>query len=419
VEDVTLADGVSGEAVQTGRRWATTSVEDVLSLWAKSVPPQGGGWASEDPKVIVFGAGEPDPETLPWEGLANAARTVLQSDSWGALKYGGTQGEETLRRWLADRLNRQENAGVTAENFFLTNGSGQAIQMVIAAFSDPGDPMLVESPTYPAAMRVMRANHARPVGVEMDPEGVVPQALEETIQRLAAAGRAPRLFYTMPTFHNPAGYTTTLARREAVVEICDRHGVLLMEDDAYGEIRVDGERLPSYYKLTDGYGALRLSTVSKMLAPGLRIGWVTARKDIIDVLVGLRMDGGLSPFLLRTVAEFFTSGQEDAHLEKMVPVYREKRDRMISALTERCGRHTSWEQPDGGFFLWVKLARHIDPERLKSAMGEENVSARPGTQFSPDGSHGNYLRLCFSTVTVPEIEEGIQRLGRALDKSVR
>jgi 2-aminoadipate transaminase len=156
-----------------------------------------------------------------------------------------------------------------------------------------------------------------------------------------------------------------------------------------------------------------------MRAPGLRIGWVTARKDIIEVLVGLRMDGGLSPFLLRTVAEFFTSGQEDAHLEKMIPIYREKRDRMIAALSERCARHTSWEQPDGGFFLWLRLADLIDPERLKTAMLEEKVSALPGTQFSPDGGHANYLRLCFSTVSVSEIEEGIQRLGRALDKSVK
>src|SRR5262249_27316889 len=154
-------------------------------------------------------------------------------------------------------------------------------------------------------------------------------------------------FYTMPTLHNPTGITTSVARREAVVDICDRHGILIAEDDAYGEVRVEGRRPPSYYKVAGGEGALRLSTVSKMVATGLRVGWVTGRKDLIDSLVKLRMDGGLSPFLIRTVAEFCTSGDEDRHLEKMIPVYREKRDRMVAALNERCARYVSWDTPEG------------------------------------------------------------------------
>jgi 2-aminoadipate transaminase len=413
-----LADHVGGEAVQMGRRWATTAAGDVLSIWARNVSPAGQAAAPADTTgTVVFGAGEPDPATLPIEGLVAAARRALQKDGVGSLRYGGAQGDVLMRAWLADRLNAQEGAGVGPQNFFLTNGSGQAIQMVITAFVDPGDTVLTESPSYPAAMRVMRAYGGTVAGVEMDSEGVCTDALEETIRRLQAEGRAPRLFYTLPTFHNPAGVTTSLSRREVVAELCDRHSILIMEDDAYGEIRVDGQRLPSYYKLTGGQGALRLSTVSKMLAPGLRIGWVTARTDFIDALVQLRFDGGLSPFLIRTVAEFCASGDEDAHLGRMIPVYREKRDRMISSLSERCARHVSWVQPDGGFFLWIKLADHVDSAALTRAMAAECVAARPGTQFFPDGDGRGYLRLCYSTTSVAEIEEGIQRLGRALDKS--
>lgn len=407
------------ETAGIGRRWASLSVDDALSTWAKDVSAYAGDpGAADPPDTVVFGAGIPDPPTLPREALLAAARRVLEKDGPGALRYGGNQGDLLMREWLAERLNRQEDAGVGPENFFLTNGSGQAIQMVTTAFLNPGDTMLVERPSYPGAMRVFRAYGAQLAGVEMDGEGVRIDSLEATVRRLADEGRAPKLFYTMPTLHNPTGLTASIPRREQVVEVCDRHGILIVEDDAYGEVRVEGERPPSYYKLTDGQGALRLSTVSKMLATGLRIGWVIGRKDFIDALVRMRFDGGLSPFLIRTVAEFCASGDQDRHLETMIPVYREKRDRMLSVLSERCSRHVSWITPEGGYFLWLKLGDRIDPASLAEAMASEKVAARPGAAFFPDKDPDNYLRLCFSNPSIEEIEEGIQRLGRALDRCV-
>ncbi|MBI2761255.1 MAG: PLP-dependent aminotransferase family protein [Chloroflexi bacterium] len=409
----TRRDGVDVE-----RRWAATPVGQVLSDWATSISEYAGDAGRPDPAgTIVFGAGIPDAASLPMEGLLAAARRVLEKDGEGALRYGGAQGDLVMRQWLADRLNAQEDAGVGPENFLLTNGSGQAIQMVMAGFLNPGDTVLVERPSYSGGMRVIRAYGAEMAGVDMDDEGVLVEQLDETVERLVAAGRTPKLFYTMPTLHNPTGITTMVARRESVVEICDRHGILIVEDDAYGEVRVDGVRPPSYFKLAGGEGALRLSTVSKMLATGLRVGWVTGRKDFIDALTRLRFDGGLSPFLIRTVAEFCTSGDEDRHLAGMIPIYREKRDRMLSALSERCARYGTWTQPQGGFFIWMTLAESVDPDKLAAAMQDERVAARPGTMFFPDSESANYLRLCFSTPTVADIEEGIQRLGRALDRS--
>lgn len=404
---------------RAGRRWASTAAADALSSWATEATAHAGDPAGVgvETEVVVFGAGIPDPPTLPREALLAAARRVLDADGPGALRYGGNQGDQLLRRWLAERLNEQEGAGAGPENFFLTNGSGQAIQMIAAAFVNPGETVLVERPSYPGAMRTFRAYGGLLAGVEMDEEGVRPEALEAAISRLAGEGRAPRVFYTMPTLHNPAGITTPLDRREAVAEICDRHGVLIVEDDAYGEIRVEGTRPPSYYKVTGGEGALRLSTVSKMLATGLRIGWVTGRQDFIDALVRLRFDGGLSPFLIRTVAEFCASGDQQRHLDAMIPIYGAKRDRMVAALSERCAQRVSWNVPEGGYFLWLKLAEGIDPMALAQAMTEEKVSARPGVQFFPDAPDANYLRLCFSDSSLEAIDEGIRRLGRALDRA--
>ena len=415
-----MTDHGRGDGVGVERRWAGTAVNDVISAWGLNITAYSEAVARPDqPDTIVFGGGIPDLATLPAEGLIAATRRVLENDCAGALRYGFGAGDTVMRSWLAERLNAQEDAGVAAENFLLTNGSSAAIQMVSAAFLNPGDVALVERPTYPGGMRTLRAYGAELAGVDMDGEGVLVDALDETVTRLAREGRTPKLFYTMPTLHNPTGITTTLPRREAVVDICDRHRILIVEDDAYGEIRVEGERLPSYYKVADGEGALRLSTVSKMLAPGLRIGWITARQDFAEALTRLRFDGGMSPFLTRVVAEFCLSGDEDAHLEKMIPVYRDKRDRMLTALDERCSKHATWTHPDGGFFIWMKVSDEIDPARLTEAMASERVSARPGTQFFPDPDPHHYLRLCFSTAPVPEIEEGIRRLGRALDQGAR
>jgi DNA-binding transcriptional MocR family regulator len=400
------------------RRWASIQVDDLLSGWAKGAIAHAGdpGGAGDPADTIVFGGGIPDPPTLPREELLAAARRVLEKDGPGALRYGGNQGDLLMRAWLAERLNDQEGAGVGPEHFVLTNGSGQAIQMCVTAFADAGDTILVERPSYSGALRAFRAYGLRMAAIEMDGEGVRLNALAQTLDRLFAEGRTPRFFYTMPTFHNPTGLTTSLPRREAVAGLLDRYGVLIVEDDAYGEIRCEGAPIPSYFRLTGGDGALRLSTVSKMLATGLRVGWITGRQDMIDALTRLRFDGGLSPFLLRTVAEFCASGDQDRHLAKMIPIYREKRDRMVTALAERCGQRVTWTTPEGGYFLWLKLADGIDPAALAAAMAAERVVARPGVQFFPDSDDHAYIRLCFSNPSPAEIDEGIRRLGRALDR---
>jgi 2-aminoadipate transaminase len=401
--------------------WAETPLESHLSTWATAaIPLAGGGPGRADaPGMVVFGGGDPDPVSLPWEELAAAARRALESDPMSTLHYGPASGDQRLRGWLADRLNAQEGAGVTADHFVLTHGSGQGINLVLATFLNPGDVALVERPTYSGGIRAIRVHGVVPEGVEMDDDGLIPEALEQAVERVAAGGRQAKVLYTMPTIHNPAGMTVSVARREAIAEVCARHGVLIMEDDAYGEIRCDGVRPPSYYTITGGEGAVRLSTFSKMLSTGIRLGWVTGRPDVVATLAKLRFDGGISPFTTRTVAEFCLSGDQDRHLERVIPIYREKRDRTISAMAERCSEAATWSHPEGGFFLWVKLNDVIDPARLPAAMAEEQVGARPGTQFFAGPEGEQFVRLCYSTLTVDEIEEGVRRLARAIDRCRR
>jgi DNA-binding transcriptional MocR family regulator len=403
-----------------GRRWAATPASAFASNWTKQlIAAYGGRELYDSPDSIVFGSGYPDLPSLPLDRLAAAARAAMEKDGSLALQYDDKRGNLLLRTWLAERLQRQEGMAAGPENFFLTCGSNQAIQLVPAVFLNPGEGALVERPTYGGALDVMRSNGTPLAGVEMDAEGAVPASLEAGIQRLAAAGSRPKLFYTQPTMQNPTGLTAPLARRQAIAAICDRHGVLIMEDDAYGEIRVQGERLPSYFTLMEGHGVLRLSTISKMLATGLRVGWITGRADMVGMLHALPAEGNISPLITRLVAEFCISGEQEAHLQRVIPLYRERRDRLLRALEEHCAAYATWTRPEGGFFLWMTLAGGIDRVRLNAALRRERVEARRGDLYYLDQEDGLHLRLSYSMLDVPELEEGVRRLARALAASFR
>lgn len=416
---MTTSEAVS-TATPLGRRWQTTAAKDVVSGWTKSLTEAFGGRELHDAEdFIVFGAGYPDLPSQPLEGLVAATRAALEKDGSSALQYDDKHGNLLLRTWLAERFHSQEGMNLGPENFFLTCGSNQAIQLIPAVFVNPGEGVLLERPTYGGALDVMRANGARLAAVEMDGEGANPASLEQAIQRLAALGATPKLFYTQPSVHNPTGITAPAARREQIAAICDRYRVLILEDDAYGEIWVEGARPPSYFTLTGGHGVLRLSTISKMLATGLRVGWVIGRTDMIDVLRALPAEGNISPLITRMVAEFCISGEQDAHLARVNPMYRDRRDRMLRALEQHCAPYATWTRPDGGFFVWMTLAAGVDSVRLKAAMRREKVEARHGPPYYLDQEDGLHLRLSYALLDIPAIEEGVRRLGRALAASMR
>jgi len=404
--------------------WEQFALEEALSGRARAMAGGaywGAGASGPPPPVppIVLTGGIPDPLALPTEDLIQVSERVLRREGPAALMYGGPQGYAGLREWLAQEANRREGLHLGPEHFTITNGSAGALAQVFETFLDPGDVAIFEAPSYPGAIRIARSTLAEVVEVALDGDGVVPEALEERILQLKATGRRPKLFYTIANFHNPTGATLPLERRRQVVDICRRHGVLIVDDDAYGDIRFEGDDLPSLFALAGGQGSLRIGTFSKTVATGLRLGWVMADQALIDALVRMRFDLGSSPWLQRVIAEYAASGLFWEHVPRAVALYRHKRDVMLAALDERCRRFARWDIPRGGFFLWLHLSEGVDPEALADAAAEEGVAFVSGRTFFADGSGAEHIRLAFSFVAEAQIPEAVLRLGRAMERAVR
>ena len=392
------------------------------SLAQRAAGGLGAYWVAgrqEPPPVppIVLTGGIPDPETLPIEQLIETSNRVLRESGPEALRYGGQQGYPGLREWLAEEYSRRDGLPLTAENFTITNGISGGLLNVVETFVDPGEVGLTELPTFPSGAGTVQHCMGEAVGVSMDENGLIPEALAETIERLEGEGRRVKVLYTIPNFQNPTGFTLSLERRHEVVEICGRHGVLIMEDDAYGDIRLEGERLPSLYSLAGGKGAVYLGTFSKTVATGLRVGWVLADESIIAALMRTRYDLGTNPWMQRMMVEFVSNGDWERHVQKVIGVYRRKRDMMLAGLDERCSRYASWNRPEGGFFLWLKLADSVDPAVLATAAREQGVAYVGGRAFHYGRGGQDTVRLAFSHVSEQEIPEAILRFGRALEQA--
>ncbi len=409
--------------VSTGSNWEAEQLEHRVARRVRS------GWGAywvaraqqEPPPVppIQLTGGIPDPDSLPIDELNACSERVLRREGPDALRYGGHQGHQGLREWLASEYSARDGLSLTADNFTLTNGVSGAILNVCETFLDEGDVGLAEAPTFPGGAGVIQHCLADLVSVPLDDEGLVPEALEETIDRLEQEGRRVKLLYTIPNFQNPTGTMLTLERRQRVVDICQRHGVLIMEDDAYGDVRFEQECPPSLFALAGGKGVVFMGTFSKTVATGLRVGWAIADEPVIEALLRTRFDLGTSPWLQRTMLEFAASGAFDRHLTKMCDLYRRKRDVMLAALEERCARHARWNQPEGGYFLWLSLAETVDPAALAEAARNLGVAYVGGHAFHRDGSGRQQLRLAFSYVNEQEIPEAIMRLGRAMEEAAR
>ncbi len=368
---------------------------------------------------IELTGGVPDPDSLPIEEFIAANERVLRREGKFALMYGGPQGYPGLSEWLANRINANEGLGVNAGNFVITCGSAGGLENLCETFLDPGDVVIVERPTFPGSLRTIISCMPQIEGVPVDADGLVPAALEDVVARVTAQGKRPKLLYTISNYHNPAGATLTLDRRKAVAEICRRNDILIIQDDAYGAIGFEHEPTPSFYFLTGGTGAVLLGTFSKTLATGLRVGWIMGEKPLIDAVTRMRFDMGVSPWSSRVITEFCESGGFDAHLERVISIYRRKRDAMLAALDERCSRFARWGVPKGGFFLWLQLNEDIDPDRLRVAANEEGVGYVGGAPFFNDGTGHDRARLCYSNVAERDIPEAVMRFGRALERAVR
>ncbi len=375
------------------------------------------------PDVISFAGGMPAPDIFPIEEFRDACVKVMEENGREALQYGTTEGYLPLREMIA-RHSNQYGINVTAENIMITNGSQQALDLIGKIFINPGDRILVESPTYLGALQAWNAYNAQYIAVGSDNEGII-------VDRLESALRAgPKFMYILPNFQNPTGATIPLDRRLRLVELADRYGVPIIEDDPYGQLRFEGKHLPALEVLDDQLrgnngcyhgNVIYLSTFSKILAPGLRLAWVVATPEIIQKLVTAKQGTDLQPPTFNQIVtyEVGRKGFLEQHVKKIISVYRERRDIMLEELEHNMPEGVSWTHPQGGLFLWATLPKGTDSQMLLSKAVEKKVAFVPGHSFHPDGGGKNTMRLNFSNAQPEMIRIGIQRLAETLKEFIK
>ncbi|MBN9493573.1 PLP-dependent aminotransferase family protein [bacterium] len=395
--------------------WTNDEIEALVSERARILGPA--VWAAAQPDarpVISFAGGLPDIPSLPGEALLRAARAVIEHEQREALQYGGTFGPQPLREAIAERSSRIEGIPVGIDQVIVTSGSAHAIGVVCETLIDPGDTVLVESPNFPGSMRTFRTFGAEQVAIPMDDNGLRVDLVSEALDRLQNEGKRAKFLYCIPTHQNPAGCTLAVGRREQLVELARKHRLLLLEDDAYGELWFEDEPPPSLFALSKGEFALKVSSFSKIIATGLRMGWTMGPPALISRMASVRYDMGTSPFQGRIIAEMIRNGDLDRHIANLRSIYRRKLERVENALRDYCGDYCTYTAPLGGFFLWLQLRPGMSSRDVQLAANERGVIVGQGPQFFADGAATDHLRLAFSYVGMEDIEEGVHRLGDAM-----
>lgn len=362
------------------------------------------------PEVVSLAGGMPFLDGLPLDTLAQLAGDVVAKRGLQALQYGSGQGDEGLREQILEVMSLEAIAA-HPDDVVVTTGSQQALDYVTRIFCDPGDVVVAEAPSYVGALGVFRAYQAEVVHVPIDDAGLVPEALEATLARLAAEGRRVKFLYTIPNFHNPAGVSLSLERRPRILEICHRYGVLVVEDNAYGLLGFDGEPTPAMRSMDDE-GVLYLGTFSKTFAPGYRVGWVVAPHAVREKLVLASESAILCPSNAAQIAisTYLATCDWRGQIKAYREMYRERRDAMVGALAEHLP-DCSWTVPDGGFYTWVKLPEGLDAKEMLPRAVTARVAYVPGTAFYFDGQGADHMRLSFCYPTPERIREGVRRLA--------
>lgn len=362
---------------------------------------------TEQPEVRSFAGGLPAPELFPVEALALAHQRVLERAGAAALQYSTTEGFAPLRAWVAERYSRR-GAPTTAEQIVITHGSQQGIDLVARVLLDPGAVVVTENPTYLAALQVFQAAQATIVGVESDREGMILEALAKVF-----ATKDVRLLYVVPTFANPTGVTWSPARRAGVMALAQAWNVPVLEDDPYEALRFSGTPVAPLAAFDDGL-TISLGTFSKLLAPGLRVGWLRAPERLRGPLVVAKQAADLhtSSISQRVVMALFDAFDLDAHLELLRSNYRERCEVMCDAVDAFFPRGTTFRRPDGGLFLWLELPPGLDTlALLPSAVSQHRVAYVPGAPFFVDRVRANTVRLNFSNCQPAALVDGMRRLG--------
>ncbi|MEZ4667936.1 MAG: PLP-dependent aminotransferase family protein [Anaerolineae bacterium] len=373
--------------------------------------PQG---ATSD--TVALAMGNPAVEALPWDSLQQAgARALALPRAHQALQYGDEQGVPELITYLADKVSRTEGILVAPQNVMITAGSTGAVDMIARLYAHRTGVVLVEAPTYRDVLQVFRDQHLRLVSVAIDDDGPMIEPLRALLERLHREQALPSVFYTIPTFHNPGGITASLERRQAVIDLCQQYGVLIVEDDVYRDISFDKKPPPSYYALAGGVGVVSVGSFSKTLAPGLRLGWIVAAEGVIQTCINsgsLQMGGGANPLVASLVTEYCQQGLWEAHIDGLRELYGERRDAMLVALAAHMPPDVTWTKPNGGYFVWLTLPQAVDGGWLAARAKAAGVLIAPGHSFFAEGDpHTRHIRLSFSYAQPEAITQGIAALA--------
>ena len=372
--------------------------------------------AAADPKIISFAGGLPAPELFPVKEMKAAVDKVFEEHGQEAMQYGAANGVTALREVIQQHVKEKEDVDSELDNVLVTTGSEQALDLVGKAFVDPGDTVLVEQPTYLCALDVFRSYGANFASVEMDEDGMKMDALEEALK----ANPNTKLIYTVPNFQNPTGRTMTEERRKQLAELAEKYDVYVLEDNPYGEIRFSGQHVPAVKSFDKSGHVFYMSTFSKTLAPGFRLGWLVADKAVVNKLTVLKQSADLHTDNLAqfAVAQFFADNDVDAHVKEISALYGKRKDLMLEGIKKYFPEGVKYTYPEGGMFLWVEVPGVDDTVELFKECLEHDVAFVPGDPFFAGEVQPGAFRLNYSNMKEDQIEVGLKRLGAALTAAV-
>ncbi|WP_436839158.1 PLP-dependent aminotransferase family protein [Nonomuraea angiospora] len=371
------------------------------------------------PEVVSLAGGMPYVTALPLDMVGELVSDLVTKRGPVALQYGSGQGDPHLREQICEVM-RLEGIHAGADDVVVTVGSQQALDLITRIFIDPGDVVLAEGPSYVGALGTFAAYQAKVVHIAMDDQGIVPESLAQTIYALETAGAPIKFLYTIPTFHNPGGVTLNIARRQQVLDICQRAGVLIIEDNPYGLLGFDGEPMRAL-RADNPDGVVYLGSFSKTLAPGFRVGWALAPHAIRDKLV-LAMESAVlshSSFTQLAVGQYLATQPWREQIKTFRELYRERRDALLDALESLMPPEVTWTRPAGGFFVWATLPEGLDSKAILPRAVAERVAFVPGTGFFSDGSGARHMRLSYCFPEPDRIREGVRRLAGVIDQEMQ
>lgn len=372
--------------------------------------------AAADPKIISFAGGLPAPELFPVKEMQAAVDQVFTKEGQEAMQYGAAKGVTALRELILEHVKEKEGVTGQLDNVMVTTGSEQVLDLVGKAFVDPGDTVLVEQPTYLCALDVFKSYGAKFVGVDMDEQGMKMDSLEEALQ----AHPETKLVYTVPNFQNPTGRTMAVERRQKLAELAEKYDVYVLEDNPYGEIRFAGHHVPAVKSFDKSGHVFYMSTFSKTLAPGFRLGWVVADQDVVNKLTVLKQSADLHTDNLAqyAVVEFLKHNDLDAHVKEISALYGKRKQLMADGIKQYFPAGVKYTDPEGGMFLWVEVPGVDDTVELFKECLNHNVAFVPGDPFFAGQPQPGAFRLNYSNAQEDQIKVGMKQLGEALQESV-